>query len=72
MLYPNFDNDNFYDFVDEVGFARLFKAYRDRNENASVMNFFIRVANRKDITPEYLQEVTEFIKYNDVVDESYE
>ena len=72
LLYRNFDNDDFSNFVDEVGFARLFRAYRDRNENATLMNFFIRLANRKDITPEYLREAAEFIKHNDVVDESYE
>ena len=71
LLYRNFDND-FSDFADNVGFARLFRAYRDRNENGSLMNFFIRLANRKDLNREYLQEVTEFIKYNNVVDESYE
>ena len=72
LLYRNFDNPDFYNFVDEVGFARLFRAYRDRNENASLMNFFIRLANRKDLNRGYLEEVAEFIKYNDVVDESYE
>ena len=72
LLYRNFDNPDFYNFVDEVGFARLFRAYRDRNENASLMNFFIRVANSKDLNRGYLEEAAEFIKYNDVVDESYE
>ena len=72
LLYRNFDNPDFYDFVDNVGFARLFRAYRDRNENASLMNFFIRVANSKDLDRGYLEEAAEFIKYNDVVDESYE
>ena len=72
LLYRNFDNDDFSNFADEVGFARLFRAYRERNENGSLMNFFIRLANRKDITPEYLREAAEFIKHNDVVDESYE
>ena len=72
LLYRNFDNDDFSNFADVVGFARLFRAYRERNENGSLMNFFIRLANRKDITPEYLREAAEFIKHNDVVDESYE
>ena len=72
LLYRNFNNPDFYNFVDEVGFARLFRAYRDRNENASLMNFFIRVANSKDLNRGYLEEAAEFIKYNDVVDESYE
>ena len=72
LLYRNFDNPDFYDFVDNVGFARLFRAYRDRNENASLMNFFIRVANSKDLDRGYLEEAAEFIKHNDVVDESYE
>ena len=82
LLYRNFDNPDFYDFVDNVGFARLFRAYRERNENGSLMNFFIRVANSKDLDRGYLEEaaefikyndvVAEFIKYNDVVDESYE
>ena len=72
LLYRNFNNPDFYNFVDEVGFARLFRAYRDRNENATLMNFFIRLANRKDLTPEYLREVAEFINYHDVVDENYE
>ena len=65
-------NDDFSNFADVVGFARLFRAYRDRNENATLMNFFIRLANRKDLTPEYLREVAEFINYHDVVDENYE
>ena len=72
LLYRNFDNDDFSNFADNLGFARLFRAYRERNENGSLMNFFIRLANRKDITPEYLREAAEFIKHNDVVDESYE
>ena len=72
LLYRNFDNDDFSNFADNLGFARLFRAYRERNENGSLMNFFIRLANRKDLTPEYLREVAEFIKQNDVVDESYE
>ena len=72
LLYRNFDNDDFSNFADNLGFARLFRAYRERNENGSLMNFFIRLANRKDLTPEYLREAAEFIKHNDVVDESYE
>ena len=40
----------------------------ERNDNSSLMDFFLREANIKDLTPEYLKEAEELIKcYNVIV-----
>ena len=75
LLARNFNNPDFYQFANALGFSRLFRAYRDRNDSSKpeLMTFFIRVANSKDLTPEYLGYMKEIIKRNDVVvDQSYE
>ena len=75
LLARNFNNPDFYQFANALGFSRLFRAYRDRNDSSKpeLMTFFIRVANSKDLTPEYLEYMEDIIKRNDVVvDQSYE
>ena len=73
LLAHNFNNPILAQFANNLGFYQLFNAYRLRNEEPKLMNFFIRVANCKDLTPEYLSEMKEFIKRFDVViDKGYE
>ena len=67
LLARNFNNPYFAQFANNLGFYQLFNAYHSRNEEPILMNFFIRVANCKDLTPEYLNEMKEFIKRFDVV-----
>ena len=73
LLAHNFNNPIFTQFAKNLGFYQLFNAYHSRNEEPILMNFFIRVANCKDLTPKYLNEMKEFIKRFDVViDVGYE
>ena len=53
LLARNFNNFDFAQFANELGFTSLFRAYRDRNDDAELMSFFIRVVNSKDLTPDY-------------------
>ena len=62
LLARNFDNPDFAQFVNELGFSRLFKAHRDRNDDAELMSFFIRVANSRGLTPDYLDYMKNKIK----------
>ena len=50
LLARNANNPNFTQFANDVGFSRLFKAYRERNEDEYLMNFFIQVANSNNLT----------------------
>ena len=73
LLARNFNNHAFAQFANDLGFSRLFRAYRDRNKNGYLMDFFVRVANSKDLTPEYLNYMKEYIKRNAVViDQNFE
>ena len=73
LLARNFKNPDFAQFANDLGFYPLFNAYCKRNKEPKLMNFFIRVANSKDLTPQYLNEMKEFIKRFDVViDVGYE
>ena len=73
LLARNFNNPDFAQFANNLGFYPLFNAYCKRNKEPKLMNFFIRVANSKDLTPQYLNEMKEFIKRFDVViDVGYE
>ena len=49
LLARNFNNPYFAQFANDLGFSRLFRVYRDRNEKPELMSFFIRVANSKDL-----------------------
>ena len=62
LLARNFNNPVFAQFANDLGFSRLFRAYRDRNEDPELMSFFIRVANSKDLTPDYLDYMKNKIK----------
>ena len=73
MLARNFNNPDFAQFANDLGFYRLFNAYLSRNEEPILMNFFIRVANCKDITPKYLNNMKKFIdRFDVVIDVGYE
>ena len=73
LLARNFNNPVFAQFANDLGFSRLFRAYRDRNEKPELMSFFIRVANSKDLTQDYLDYMKDKIKRNAVViDQSFE
>ena len=73
LLARNFNNPVFAQFASDLGFSRLFRAYRDRNSDSELMQFFVRVANSKDLTPEYLNYMKEKIKRNAVViDQNFE
>ena len=73
LLACNFNNPNFAQFAKNLGFYPLFNAYRSRNDKHRLMNFFIQVANCKDITPEYLNEMKEYTyRFDVVVDIGYE
>ena len=80
LLARNFNNPVFAQLASELGFSRLFlgfsrlfRAYRDRNSDSELMQFFVRVANSKDLTPEYLNYMKEKIKRNAVViDQNFE
>ena len=49
LLKANEHKVEFIDFARNVGFARLFSAYQSRNENNKLLDFFIRMANGKDM-----------------------
>ena len=73
LLARNFNNPVFAQFANDLGFSRLFRAYRDRNEDSELMSFFIRVANSKDLTPDYLDYMKNKIKRFAVnVDQQFE
>ena len=73
LLARNFNNPHFAQFANELGFSLLFTAYCARNENPVLMSFFVRVANCKDLTLDYLNHIKEIIKRFDVVvDQSFE
>ena len=73
LLARNFNNPDFAQFANELGFSLLFTAYCARNENPVLMSFFVRVANSKDLIPDYLNHMKEIIKRFDVVvDQSFE
>ena len=73
LLARNFNNPVFAQFASELGFSRLFRAYRDRNSDSELMQFFVLVANSKDLTPEYLNYMKDKIKRNAVViDQNFE
>ena len=73
LLARNFNNPVFAQFANDLGFSRLFRAYRDRNEDPELMSFFIRVANSKDLTPDYLNYMKNKIKRFAVnVDQQFE
>ena len=73
LLARNFNNPVFAQFANDLGFSRLFRAYRDRNEDPELMSFFIRVANSKDLTPDYLDYMKNKIKRFAVnVDQQFE
>ena len=73
LLARTFNNPDFAQFARGIGFSLLFRAYRHRNENPELMSFFVRVANRKDLTPDYLNYMKDKIKRNAVnVDRNYE
>ena len=64
LLARNVNNPNFTQFASDLGFSRLFKAYRERNEDEYLMNFFIQVANSNNLTPEYLTNVKNYIRFH--------
>ena len=73
LLARNFNNPVFAQFANDLGFSRLFRAYRERNEDPELMSFFIRVANSKDLTPDYLDYMKNKIKRFAVnVDQQFE
>ena len=73
LLARNFNNPVFAQFANDLGFSRLFRAYRERNEDSELMSFFIRVANSKDLTPDYLDYMKNKIKRFAVnVDQQFE
>ena len=75
LLARNFNNTVFRQFANNLGFSRLFRAYRDRNDERRphLMNFFIRLANCKDLIQDYLDYMKDKIKRNAVViDQSFE
>ena len=73
LLARNFNNPVFAQFANDLGFSRLFRAYRDRNEDPELMSFFIRVANSKDLTSDYLDYMKNKIKRFAVnVDQQFE
>ena len=72
LLARNANNPNFTQFANDVGFSRLFKAYRERNEDEYLMNFFIQVANSNNLTPQYLADVKKYIRFHIVATGTYE
>ena len=73
LLHCNMDNEAFVNFTNRIGFGRLFRAYRSRNNDKELMDFFVRVANRVGLTPDYLNDVEYYIKRIDiVVDPNYD
>ena len=72
LLARNVNNPNFTQFANDVGFSRLFKAYRERNEDEYLMNFFIQVANSNNLTPQYLADVKKYIRFHIVATGTYE
>ena len=73
LLARNFNNPVFAQFANDLGFSRLFRAYRERNDDSELMSFFIRVANSKDLTPDYLDYMKNKIKRFAVnVDQQFE
>ena len=72
LLARNANNPNFTQFASDLGFSRLFKAYRERNEDEYLMNFFIQVANSNNLTPQYLADVKKYIRFHIVATGTYE
>lgn len=72
LLARNANNPNFTQFASDLGFSRLFKAYRERNEDEYLMNFFIQVANSNNLTPQYLADVKNYIRFHIVATGTYE
>ena len=72
LLARNANNPNFTQFANDLGFSRLFKAYRERNEDEYLMNFFIQVANSNNLTPQYLADVKKYIRFHIVATGTYE
>ena len=73
LFARNFNNPNFAQFANNLEFYPLFNTYCSRYNEPKLMNFFIRVANCKDLTPKYLKEMKKYIKRFDVViDVGYE
>ena len=72
LLARNVNNPNFTQFASDLGFSRLFKAYRERNEDEYLMNFFIQVANSNNLTPQYLADVKKYIRFHIVATGTYE
>ena len=73
LLARNFNNPDFAQYANDLGFYSLFKAYRSRNGEPILKNFFIRVANSKDLTQDYLNYMKDKIKRNTVmIDQNFE
>ena len=72
LLAGNYNNPYFVQFGTNVGFSRLFKAYRERNDDKNLVSFLIRVANCKDITAQYLFKAKNYIKHHIVATGGYE
>ena len=68
LLARNANNPNFTQFASDLGFSRLFKAYRERNEDEYLMNFFIQVANSNNL----LADVKKYIRFHIVATGTYE
>ena len=64
LLARNYNNFYFVQFAMNVGFPRLFKAYRERIDDKNLVSFFIRVANCKDLTAQYLFKAKNYIKHH--------
>ena len=73
LLHRNMNNPYFVNFTNRIGFDRLFRAYRSRGSNKELMDLFVRVVNRVNLTPGYLNDVEYYIKRIDVVvDQNYD
>ena len=49
-----FDQD-FLNFINRIGFVKIFNAYLQRNSNPQLFNIFIQLANRKVLTEDDYQ-----------------
>ena len=72
LLARNFNNPYFRQFAENLEFSRLFKAYREQKDDIYLMDFFIQVANRSNLTPQYLAQVEDYIKHRIVATGDYE
>ena len=61
------DNEDFVNFTNRIGFGRLFRSYRSRHGDKELMDFNVRVANRRELTDRYLSIAEIYIKQSDVV-----